>query len=171
MGQRMAHGARGRAGRVCVREPAHARRAGGGAPWAGLDGQWRLVAIRPNAAGGAARRMTVRTSEKAQAKRDMRARVSGGGPGVLARRGASRRPRCSFIFTPRHKLGWGGRGPGPPPRASGGVGGEGSTAYSGMLPYPTPRKTETPVGVERTCARRLFIWVVSSCLLQKSKKT
>ena len=77
----------------------------------------------PNAAGGAARRMTVRTSEKAQAKRDMRARVSGGGPGVLARRGASRRPRCSFIFTPRHKLGWGGRGPGPPPRASGGVGG------------------------------------------------
>ena len=89
----------------------------------------------------------MRTSEKARTKRDMRARVSGGGPGVLARRGASRRPSCSFIFTPRHKLGWGGRGPGPPPRALGGVGGEGFTAYSVMLPYPTPWKTETPLAL------------------------
>ena len=38
----------------------------------------------PNAAGGAARRMTVRTIEKARVKRGMRARVSSGGPGVPA---------------------------------------------------------------------------------------
>ena len=94
--------------------------------------------------------MTVRTSEKAQAKRDMRARVSGGGPGVLARRGASRRPRCSFIFTPRHKLGWGGRGPGPPPRASGGVG-VGVHGLQRDVTLPNPPKNRNPV--ERGCAR------------------
>ena len=39
MGQRMAHGARGRAGRVCVREPRRMRGGRAGARlWAGLDG-------------------------------------------------------------------------------------------------------------------------------------
>ena len=40
MGQRMLHGARGRAGRMSARAraAAHAGQAGGGAPWAGLDG-------------------------------------------------------------------------------------------------------------------------------------
>ena len=71
----MVHGARGRAARVRARAPRRMRgRAGGGAPWAGLDGhkpiqpaQWSYAGLEPGAQQLSCKQAALRAPAKSPA--------------------------------------------------------------------------------------------------------